>query len=78
MKGRNEVLVGGLMIVATLIGVLGTLWFIASGVLVFWRTLFRCPCCKKHFYTRVLSGNAFARSCVHCGLPNWAPGPDGR
>jgi hypothetical protein len=60
-----------------LFGVLATIWFVASGVLMLRRTLFRCPCCKKLFYTRVFSGNAFARSCVHCGLPKWAPGPDG-
>ncbi len=31
MKGRNEVLVGGLLIVALLIGVLGTIWLVRGG-----------------------------------------------
>jgi hypothetical protein len=38
----------------------------------------RCPRCHELFFAAGMVGNAFARRCMHCGLPKWAPkDPDG-
>jgi len=34
-----------------------------------------CPRCGKPFHVTFWYHNAFARRCVHCRLPKWAPGP---
>lgn len=31
--------------------------------------LARCPRCGERFHSRALWGNAWTRSCLHCGLP---------
>jgi hypothetical protein len=54
----------------------GFLWFIGSAVVVIRRSLFRCPRCRKPFYRRRFWKNDFARRCMNCGLPKWAPGPE--
>jgi hypothetical protein len=33
---------------------------------------FRCPRCGKWFFARAFYHNAFARRCLHCGLPKYA------
>ena len=33
---------------------------------------FRCPRCGKWFFSKWWYHNAFARRCVHCGLPKYA------
>ncbi len=39
----------------------------------------KCPRCAKPFLTAAVFPNVFARKCVHCGLPKWAPeDPDRR
>jgi hypothetical protein len=37
--------------------------------LMFWP----CPHCGRSFHVCWWYGNAFARRCVHCGLPKWTP-----
>ena len=32
-----------------------------------------CPRCDKPFHSTSWGHNAFARRCLHCGLPKWAP-----
>ena len=32
-----------------------------------------CPRCGRSFHLSWWYGNAFARRCVHCGLPKWTP-----
>ena len=34
-----------------------------------------CPRCGRPFHIKWYYGNAFARRCVHCGLPLWTPVP---
>jgi hypothetical protein len=36
--------------------------------LIFWP----CPLCGRSFHVSWWYGNAFARRCVHCGLPKWS------
>ncbi len=36
------------------------------------RMLWPCPQCGRSFHVCGWYGNAFARRCVHCGLPRWA------
>jgi hypothetical protein len=36
-----------------------------------WRMCWPCPCCGRWFHVTWWYGNAFARRCVHCGLPKW-------
>ncbi len=33
-----------------------------------------CPHCGQSFHCSWFYGNPYARHCVHCGLPKWAPG----
>ena len=35
----------------------------------------RCPNCGRRFHVCWWYGNAFARRCVHCGLPKWTAKP---
>jgi hypothetical protein len=37
---------------------------------IFWP----CPSCGRPFFLTWLGNNCFARRCLHCGLPKWAPG----
>lgn len=37
------------------------------------RMLWPCPRCGRPFHASWCYGNLFARRCVHCGLPKWAP-----
>jgi hypothetical protein len=37
------------------------------------RMLWPCPQCGRSFHVAWWYGNAFARRCVHCGLPKWTP-----
>jgi hypothetical protein len=32
-----------------------------------------CPRCGRPFHTTWCYGSWFARRCIHCGLPKWAP-----
>ena len=52
-------------------------WMIFSAVASMrWRG-FRCARCRKRFFAKSWYHYAFARRCVHCGLPKCAsPGPD--
>jgi hypothetical protein len=36
-------------------------------------TSVRCPRCHKWFFRKWWYHNGFARRCVHCGLPKYAP-----
>jgi len=43
--------------------------FFASGIyMISWR----CPRCRKPFFSRTMSHNPFAPRCMHCKLPKWA------
>jgi hypothetical protein len=33
----------------------------------------RCPRCARPFFSTTWFRNGFARRCLHCGLPKWAP-----
>jgi hypothetical protein len=55
---------------------LGLIWFVGCPVLAFRYMRFPCPRCGRTFYMRPFYGNAFARRCLHCGLPKGAPGPE--
>jgi urea transporter len=37
------------------------------------RMFWACPRCGRAFHVTWWFGNAFARRCVHCGLPKWSP-----
>jgi hypothetical protein len=37
------------------------------------RMFWACPRCGRPFHLGWFYGNPFARRCVHCGLPKWAP-----
>jgi hypothetical protein len=55
---------------------LGLWWlaFMATGLsLSFWK----CPRCRKRFFSKWWYHNSFARKCVHCKLPKWAPADPG-
>jgi predicted RNA-binding Zn-ribbon protein involved in translation (DUF1610 family) len=54
----------------------GIIWFIASVVVSMHWCAFDCPRCGNAFYYRPFRRNGFARRCMNCGLPKWAPGPN--
>ena len=55
---------------------IGIIWFLGTAVLMVRRNLLRCPRCENRFFIRGFGRNHFARRCLHCGLPKWAPGPE--
>ena len=48
-------------------------WMIFYAVASLRCTSFRCPRCGKWFFAKWWYHNGFARKCVHCGLPKYAP-----
>src|SRR5215208_3223340 len=48
--------------------------FVAVVHLRFW--FWPCPRCGRPFRSKWCGNGYFARRCLHCGLPKWAPGPD--
>jgi hypothetical protein len=48
-------------------------WMIFYAVASLRCTSFRCPRCGKWFFAKWWYHNGFARRCVHCGLPKYAP-----
>ena len=57
--------------VAVLIGTLP--WLIAVVLLNSHGMRWPCPRCGKPYFSATLYYNSFARRCLHCGLPKWAP-----
>ena len=51
-------------------------WVIAAIVVSQAPVRWPCPRCGKPFYKTFWAYNPFARRCLHCKLPKWAPGPD--
>src|SRR5690242_5130627 len=47
-------------------------WMLACVIMGLRTELFHCPRCGKRFFATWWYHNAFARKCVHCGLPKWA------
>lgn len=45
------------------------IFFVVAGIRC---ETFRCPRCGKWFFAKWWYHNAFARRCVHCGLPKYA------
>lgn len=41
----------------------------ASAAICHW---WKCPRCRKAFFTKWWFSNDFATSCLHCGLPKWS------
>jgi hypothetical protein len=52
-------------------------WSIFALATVAMTTILTCPRCSKPFFCSARGANAFARGCMHCGLPKWAIDSDG-
>ena len=48
-------------------------WMVFYAVASMRCSSFRCPRCQKWFFAKWWYHNGFARRCVHCGLPKYAP-----
>lgn len=56
-------------------------WLVATLVTGYCKGNFTCPRCGESYFAIWLQGrwrqgvwsNIFARRCLHCGLPKWAP-----
>lgn len=48
-------------------------WMVFYAVASMRCSSFRCPRCGKWFFAKWWYHNGFARRCVHCGLPKYAP-----
>jgi hypothetical protein len=57
-------------------GVVAVVVFAAFGLTWLWACfrwmLWPCPRCQQTYFYRGVWGNAFRRTCAHCGLPKWA------
>jgi hypothetical protein len=48
-------------------------WMIFYAVASVRTASFKCPRCDQWFFAKWWYRNSFARRCVHCGLPKYAP-----
>jgi hypothetical protein len=51
-------------------------WVIAAIVVSQHPIQWRCPRCRKPFHKTFWYYNGFAKRCLNCRLPKWAPGPE--
>ena len=54
---------------------IAALWLIAMLAAGVYAINWKCPRCGKPFLRDGWIHNAFARSCLHCGLPKWSTAP---
>jgi hypothetical protein len=48
-------------------------WVVAAALVSQAPVRWRCPRCGKPFHSTTWGHNGFARRCMHCHLPKWAP-----
>lgn len=48
------------------------MWLGAFAVAGVYRSLFRCPRCRRRFFCSWWYSNPYARKCVHCRLRRWS------
>ena len=80
VAGANRVL-GSARGGGTAIFVVAFAWMVAFAVVGYRKWNLRCPRCGELFFhafddrpwRMVWRHNPFARRCMHCGLPKWAP-----
>jgi hypothetical protein len=55
--------------VGSIVFLIWALGIVASSIYFF---SWRCPRCNKHYFSKSLHHDPFARKCLHCKLPKWA------
>jgi hypothetical protein len=65
----------------TVIFCAAAIWMLAFAISGYRKSNFQCPRCGEMFFRKfddrpwrmAWQHNPFARKCMHCGLPKWAP-----
>src|SRR5579862_9279133 len=72
-------IVGGCLFLlqyAVAFAIIGATWLISTLVSMVRFASFRCPRCRKRFFSSSFTNNPFATKCMNCGLPKWAVSPE--